>query len=642
MALSNSIPRFTALGAAGILACAASLHAQLPSYDFSDPAFPAPCKAELPVLKRGSSATEVSGRELQRAGVPTTQYDHGNPTNDEQYMLELINRARANPAAEGEMLATVDDVVLNAAYEHYSVDRNKLRTDFAKYPRRQPLAFNKSLIQSARGHSRDMDSNNFQGHTGSNGSRTRDRVKAAGYPEENYIGENVAAYSYNTLFGHVSLNVDFGEENKDLGHRLNIMNFGQFNYAEVGIGIIRNEHEPPHTGPYVITQDFGRNVVPILLGVVYQDKNGNNFYDPGEGMAGVRIVPSSGEYFAVTSSSGGYAIPAVGATEWSVTASGGGLASPITRTVRFNGENIKLDFLPGMTSTPSEVALNTPADGAEIDQEETPLLWTGIQGATAYHLQVSTDSTFGSGMIVNDSTVSGTTFQLDNLENSLTYYWRVRAKNATGWGIFSSARDFHIAIEVVVPPAAVALISPANGIQVPAEPLVFSWSGGAADAERYWFEFGTDPQMNTATIVDSTLTDTSRSVGDLMNGRTYYWRVKAANSAGWGAFSPVWSLTTPTSGVADEHHLSASGLRANVPNPFSGATTISFELAKPERISLVVLNALGEEVAELASGRFGAGSHQVRWDAGGLPSGVYYYQLRGSGPTETRGMLLTR
>ena len=46
-----------------------------------------------------------------------TPYTHGEPTADEQYVLELINRARANPAAEGERLtpSAEDTARLHAA-----------------------------------------------------------------------------------------------------------------------------------------------------------------------------------------------------------------------------------------------------------------------------------------------------------------------------------------------------------------------------------------------------------------------------------------------------------------------------------------------------------------------------------------------
>ncbi len=59
------------------------------------------------------------------------------------------------------------------------------------------------------------------------------------------------------------------------------------------------------------TNDFpyGQTNTCFILGVVYKDLNRNGEYDPGEGISGITVTPSTGDWYAVTSSSGGYAIP---------------------------------------------------------------------------------------------------------------------------------------------------------------------------------------------------------------------------------------------------------------------------------------------------------------------------------------------
>src|SRR4051794_37708669 len=96
-----------------------------------------------------------------------TQYSHGNPTGEEQYMLELINRARANPTAEGQRLANSGDPSVQLGIDYFGVNMDKLRRDFASYAVRPPLAMNTKLVAAARRHSRDMAGKNFQSHTGS-------------------------------------------------------------------------------------------------------------------------------------------------------------------------------------------------------------------------------------------------------------------------------------------------------------------------------------------------------------------------------------------------------------------------------------------------------------------------------------------
>ena len=93
----------------------------------------------------------------------------------------------------------------------------------------------------------------------------------------------------------------------------------------------------------------------------------------------------------------------------------------------------------------------------------------------------------------------------------------------------------------------------------------------------------------------------------------------------------------------------ALGLEQNYPNPFgSGAasgvlsTTLSVSLPSSSHVSLSVHDALGREVAVLMDGVADAGHHTVRFDAQGLPGGVYVAQLRCGGTTLTRKMLLLR
>ena len=48
-------------------------------------------------------------------------------------------------------------------------------------------------------------------------------------------------------------------------------------------------------------------------------------------------------------------------------------------------------------------------------------------------------------------------------------------------------------------------------------------------------------------------------------------------------------------------------------------------------MTLVVYNTLGQKVAELARGEVKAGYHDIRWDATGLASGIYFARLMVTG-----------
>jgi photosystem II stability/assembly factor-like uncharacterized protein len=68
-------------------------------------------------------------------------------------------------------------------------------------------------------------------------------------------------------------------------------------------------------------------------------------------------------------------------------------------------------------------------------------------------------------------------------------------------------------------------------------------------------------------------------------------------------------------------------LEQNYPNPFNPKTVISYQLPVTSKASLKVYDLLGREVAILVDEFKQAGSYSVRWNAQGMPSGVYFYRL---------------
>lgn len=84
-------------------------------------------------------------------------------------------------------------------------------------------------------------------------------------------------------------------------------------------------------------------------------------------------------------------------------------------------------------------------------------------------------------------------------------------------------------------------------------------------------------------------------------------------------------------------------LRQNFPNPFNPSTEISFALPAAQNVTLKIFNLAGQEIATLLNNeRKPAGNHELTFDAGNVPSGVYFYQLQAGEFTETKKMLLVR
>lgn len=93
---------------------------------------------------------------------------------------------------------------------------------------------------------------------------------------------------------------------------------------------------------------------------------------------------------------------------------------------------------------PAQVVLVSPAHGAIINADSARLVWRrSTPQVTAYWLERATDSLFTANRVV-DSTLTDTTTVTRQLVNNQTYWWRVRAKNAAGWGPFSDGRRFRV------------------------------------------------------------------------------------------------------------------------------------------------------------------------------------------------------
>jgi hypothetical protein len=72
-------------------------------------------------------------------------------------------------------------------------------------------------------------------------------------------------------------------------------------------------------------------------------------------------------------------------------------------------------------------------------------------------------------------------------------------------------------------------------------------------------------------------------------------------------------------------------LNKNYPNPFNPSTAISYALPTTAHVTLRVFNSIGQEVATLVDGVVEAGSHDIRWNAGSLSSGVYFCRMVAEG-----------
>ncbi|KAB2908152.1 MAG: immune inhibitor A [Ignavibacteriales bacterium] len=83
-------------------------------------------------------------------------------------------------------------------------------------------------------------------------------------------------------------------------------------------------------------------------------------------------------------------------------------------------------------------------------------------------------------------------------------------------------------------------------------------------------------------------------------------------------------------------------LYQNHPNPFNPETVIKYSLPVGGLVVLNLYNALGEKVAELVNGYQQPGDHSVKFNAAGLTSGIYLYELKAGNFSSAKKMILMK
>jgi uncharacterized membrane protein len=269
-------------------------------------------------------STEVSA-------IPASLQSALEPTPQEVLVLELLNRARANPLEEAARYG----IGLNDGISGSPISADA----------KPPLALNTRLQTAARDHSQWLLNNNVFSHTGVNGSSVTDRIRSSGYALTGSwaTGENIAlaGASGNTINLTQYAYQQHEGLFKSAGHRSNILSS---NFREAGVGQLQGYYAYQNGGSFLssmLTEVFARTGNSrFLTGVIYEDKNGNNFYDVGEGLSNTSIQINNS--FHEVFSSGAYSIPL---SDGTYTMTVHGVGEQQTHSFTINGNNLKRDVI---------------------------------------------------------------------------------------------------------------------------------------------------------------------------------------------------------------------------------------------------------------------------------------------------------
>ena len=129
-----------------------------------------------------------------------------------------------------------------------------------------------------------------------------------------------------------------------------------------------------------------------------------------------------------------------------LTISGTGSVPSGTYDLTVTGSNGGSDLMETVTlvitsGSPAMVTLIAPADGATSEPVTPTLSWNAASEAATYELQVAEDAAF-STIIVNQTGITNTSYNVSGLNTNTTYHWRVRGVNGCGNGNYSTVYDF--------------------------------------------------------------------------------------------------------------------------------------------------------------------------------------------------------
>lgn len=273
------------------------------------------------------------------------------------------------------------------------------------------------------------------------------------------------------------------------------------------------------------------------------------------------------------------------------------------------------------TGAPVAVAPDDGNGGVEV---APTLVWTAVQGATTYDVEVATDTGFGD--IVYSSTGQATVeATATGLEEGTTYYWRARGVNAGGVGPWSATFSFttqNVQVALVAP----ALVSPADGAQDLGDDVSLEWAA-VPGAAAYALQVATDEAFTSVAFGVGDLPDTSVLLTNVLDpGTTYYWRVRGTTTETEGPWSDAFSFTTQAAEVA----LTAPALSS----PADGAQNLGADISFtwndiPAATGYLIEIATDAEFADVVFGIDLEGTLLLLTNV--LDPGItYYWRVRGT------------
>jgi len=245
---------------------------------------------------------------------------------------------------------------------------------------------------------------------------------------------------------------------------------------------------------------------------------------------------------------------------------------------------------------PPAPTLKSPASAATVPILTPRLEWNASSGTVSYGVQISTSSSF-TNLLVNETGIASLYYDITPgiLKWNTTYYWRVNARDSFG---STSAWSSYWYFKTAVGPSPKA---PSDLIATPisSSQINLTWQDNSSDETGFKIErrTGSGSYSQIATVGAGV---TSYSNTFLSANTTYYYRVRAYNTAGNSNYSNEASATTlppPPAAPTLKSPASASTVSSLTPrlewNASSGAVSYGIQISTSSSFASLLVNETG-------------------------------------------------
>jgi phosphodiesterase/alkaline phosphatase D-like protein len=310
------------------------------------------------------------------------------------------------------------------------------------------------------------------------------------------------------------------------------------------------------------------------------------------------------------------------------------VATNANGTSRGNDGTVTIPSKPTVvTGSATNITTTSCTLNGTVNPNGSSTTWNFEYGTTTSYGTTTVVSNAGSGTSVVQASIA-----VNNLTPGTLYHYRIVATNAGG--NTSVGNDSTV---TTLPPPKPTVVTGSATNNTGTSCTLNGTVNPNGSSTTWYFEYGTTISYGTTTAESNAGSGTSAvpesiAVNNLSRGTTYHYRIVAKNAGGtsFGDDMHTVGVNEDRNIILDYH------LYQNYPNPFNPTTTIRFTLRDDAYVSLSIYSITGVEVDRLFNGKLGFGEHGVVWNAGGFPSGVYFYRLQVGTTILNQKMLLVK